>query len=66
MIDQPDYMPMSPSAFKRNRERLGLTQQKMADELGVARRTLQNWEAGSNPVPRAVDLALRRWAPAPR
>ena len=38
---------------------LTLTQQELADALGVHRVTVANWErGGDNPVPKAIALAM--------
>jgi transcriptional regulator with XRE-family HTH domain len=48
---------------------MGYTQQQAANEFGVTRPTIQNWEYEITPVPVAVDLAfrqlLRRWKQRP-
>ena len=42
------------------RQKLGMTQQELADELGVAQATVSQWEAGlRNPRPMVAKL-LRR------
>ena len=43
--------------IKQLRKKLGLTQQSFADQLGVKRNTVGQWECGVNAV---TDLALRR------
>lgn len=35
-----------PRAIREARERLGLTQQQLADQVGVSRETVGNWETG--------------------
>jgi transcriptional regulator with XRE-family HTH domain len=35
---------MTPDELKQRRDRLGLTQEQLADRLGVARNTLARWE----------------------
>ncbi len=32
--------------FRDERKRLGLTQQELADKLGISKRTITNWETG--------------------
>ena len=39
-------------AFKNAREKIGMTQQAAADELGVDRTTITKWETGKS-LPRA-------------
>lgn len=48
---------MTPEALKELRRRLGLTQQGMADRLGVHLRTYQQWEYGRR-KPRAAAVRL--------
>lgn len=56
---------MNGLELRKWRELLGYTQQDAADEFGVTRATIQNWEYGITPVPVAVHLASRhltlRW-----
>ncbi len=55
-------LPISelPGAIRAHRARRDLTQQEAADEIGVSKRALQDWEAGQ--TPRAVHRrAIRRW-----
>jgi DNA-binding XRE family transcriptional regulator len=44
--------------MKRARERLGLTQEELADHLGVGRHTIIRFERGG-PVPATTILAIR-------
>lgn len=37
---------MQPDDIKRHRETLGMTQQELADRLGVSRKSVNDWEAG--------------------
>ena len=58
-------MSMSPSAFKRWRKSLKLSQKEAADALGLKRRMIQYYEKGERDgedvkVPRSVRLAC--WA----
>lgn len=39
------------------RRRYGLTQKAAAEAIGCSRRALQQWEAGTHPVPRYIALA---------
>lgn len=43
--------PLTGAEFRCHRERLGLTQQWLADDLGVALKTVRRWEYGYWPVP---------------
>jgi DNA-binding XRE family transcriptional regulator len=49
---------MRPSAFRQHRENLGLTQQQLADFLGVSKGWVQWREDGSSPVPRWCNYAI--------
>jgi len=42
------------------REKTGLSQPEFADRIGYSRRQVSAWEAGANPPPITVLLALRR------
>lgn len=55
---------MTPRQLKNFRKRLGMSQNKLADTLGVPIGTLRNWEQGRLPVlyPGAIRLALERLA----
>jgi transcriptional regulator with XRE-family HTH domain len=46
--------------LKKWRKLLGYTQEQAANEFGVTRPTIQNWEYEITPVPVAVDLASRQ------
>lgn len=37
--------------IKEARKAAGLTQQQMSDEMGIPKRTIENWEAGSRSCP---------------
>jgi transcriptional regulator with XRE-family HTH domain len=60
---------MNGLELKKWRKLLGYTQEQAANEFGVTRPTIQNWEYEITPVPVAVDLAsrqlLRRWKQRP-
>ena len=50
---------MSPSEIKSTRERLGLTQESMAEALGVAKLTMSQYETGfRRPGPTALILLI--------
>ncbi len=56
---------MTPTELREARKRLGLTQARLADELGIAQVTVVLYERGSRydggpaPIPRVVELAMR-------
>mgnify|MGYP001023510959 CR=1 FL=1 len=43
--------PLDPAALKTLRAQLGWSQQRLADEIGVTRNTINRWEMGLHPVP---------------
>lgn len=43
---------------KIRKEELGLTQKNLADAIGVNLRTLQDWEIGRSPMPKAVEILM--------
>jgi len=51
--------------LKKWRKRLGYNQFQAAEQLGVGRNTIQNWESDSRAIPYSVELAcielVRRW-----
>lgn len=50
---------MSPDEFKRARLELGMSQNDMADFLGVASdRTIRRWEEGDKDIPGPVLLVM--------
>ena len=60
---------MNGPELRQWRKLLGYTQEQAANEFGVTRPTIQNWEYEITSVPVAVDLAsrqlLRRWKQRP-
>ncbi len=53
--------PMTPERVKNVREGLGLSQEGLASVLRLGsygKRTVARWEAGDNPVPGPVSVAL--------
>jgi transcriptional regulator with XRE-family HTH domain len=50
---------MDKDAFRRKRERLGLTQEEMAKRLGKNRITIIRYESGNSPIPKTVEMALK-------
>lgn len=49
---------MTPVEIKALRQRLGLSQQALADEIGVSKRCIQYWEAGERKIPRMAKKRL--------
>ena len=43
---------------KIRKDELGLTQKLLADAVGVKLRTLQDWEIGRSPMPKAVEILM--------
>jgi len=50
---------MTRKEFKQLRQLIGLSQAKLAKEMGVTIRTITRWERGEFPIPRIAELALR-------
>ena len=56
---------MTPTELREARKRLGLTQVRLAEELGIAQVTVILYERGKRydgtpvKIPRAVELAMR-------
>ena len=48
---------MTPQQFKAWRKRLGLTQARAADAIGMSLTQIKNYEAGRADIPRYVELA---------
>lgn len=50
-IDVPDFEEVVDNKFVKSlRTDLGLTQKVFGDVLGVAKKTIEKWEQGSNPI----------------
>lgn len=49
---------MTPTELKNRRIELGLTQQALADVLGVSRLTVIHWEQGKAKFPAYLQFAL--------
>lgn len=49
---------MTPQELIAFRERLEMTQQQLADKLGVDRVTIARWETGTRAIPVYLGLAL--------
>ncbi len=50
---------LAPEEMQRRRGQLELTQQEMAEQLGVAKETISRWETGALIQSRAMDNLLR-------
>jgi transcriptional regulator with XRE-family HTH domain len=50
---------MSRHLFKMLRRSIGLSQTKLAREMGVTLRTISRWERGNFLIPRLAELALK-------
>ncbi len=50
---------MTPAQYKTAIAKLGLSQQRAGDWLGVGQRTSQGWALGEYPVPEPVAKLLR-------
>jgi len=51
---------MTPAQLKKARLMLGLSQEKLATDLGVTRKTVNTWEAGRCRLPRLIELAIKQ------
>ncbi len=56
---EQEGVPVTPEAFRRWRERGGLTLDGAAEALGVSRRMVAYYEAGTHFVPRHIGLACK-------
>lgn len=50
---------MTAEDFKAARSKLGMTQQELADMIGLTRSTLSHMERGSERIARRTELAVR-------
>ena len=50
---------MTPGALKSAREALGLTQDGLAQALGLSRSAIARMEGGQTRITKAIELALR-------
>ena len=50
---------LSPQEIHKRRTQLELSQQEIAEQLGVAKETIARWESGALIQPRAMDNLLR-------
>ncbi len=56
---------LSPQELRNGRRQLGLTQERMANDLGIAEATLSRWETGAQIQQRAFDKLLRAYFELP-
>lgn len=49
---------MTPTTLKKLRASLGYSQQRLAEELGVQRNTINRWEMGINQIPPMAEKLL--------
>lgn len=49
-----------PDELRRRRQRMGLSQQQLSQELGVAVTTVARWERGEAGIPKHLRLAIER------
>ncbi len=49
---------MKKSELKKRRERLGLTQTKFAETIGISANTVSRYETGTMTIPKYMDLVL--------
>lgn len=52
-------MAMQPEELKALRASVGLTQQQLADALGMSRKMIVEMEGGKSPIERRTELAAR-------
>ena len=50
---------MTPDDFRAWRQRLGLSQSRAAEALGMKIRQIQKYEAGEAAIPRSISLACK-------
>ena len=50
---------LTPAQIRQNRERLGVTQARLAKDLGVAEASVSRWETGGQIQPQPLDRLLR-------
>ncbi len=53
---------MQPAELKTWRESVGLSATDLADLLGVETRSINRWEAGTNPIPEDLLLSIQQQA----
>ena len=57
---------MRPDELKSARQALGLTQEKLAEELRTTRMTITRYEGGTRRIPGMVEVVVRLLASAPK
>lgn len=56
---------LSPTEIREKRKQLGLTQEDLANQLGVAKETISRWETGGQIQQRGYDKLLRVYFDVP-
>ena len=56
---------LAPLEIREKRKRLGLTQEQLANHLGIAKETVSRWETGGQIQQRHSDLILRAYFDLP-
>lgn len=56
---------MTPTQLKQLRATLGLSQQALAEKLGVTRNTVTRWEMGLYPISAPIQKLLATLTPKP-
>jgi transcriptional regulator with XRE-family HTH domain len=59
MPTNDEVTPATSGELRLTRMRLGFTQQRMAEQLGVSTRTIEEYESGRSAIPLSVTLALQ-------
>ena len=60
LLMQPSVTTVKPNELSRIREELGLTQEALADEVGVHRVTVARWESGARAIPEPVARLIEK------
>lgn len=58
LVKDLPFIVLEPEDVRFVRERLGLTQDQLADFLGVTRNAIYRWEVGINDVPNYIGLTI--------
>jgi|CXWL01.1.fsa_nt_gi DNA-binding transcriptional regulator YiaG len=58
-MPRPTTNPISPAELKTLRAHLGLSQQQLAERIGVQRNTVNRWEMGDRKISVMVSRLLR-------
>lgn len=65
LLASPNHLHMTSADVREIRRSLGLTQQRMADALGLSRKTINEIEGGKAPIERITMLAMLHLADNP-